>query len=160
MQSHRRIPPSNQMQRSKRPTMKMKKTSSGDDALPPLALQPRDYEMLSHAASCGGATSMQFSLIFFNLAIATDPQTKITRVIPHSNCQTRLRLLHLHGYFGRIEQESKKSDGTKSYIYLLTAKGARALAERLGIGVSVLGWRKIKKESRSQFLGHLMAVNE
>jgi hypothetical protein len=62
----------------------------------------------------------------------------------NSNCQSRLKFLRELGYIDYFEERTTRKEGLAPYLYFLTKKGARALADYLSCDVEDLAWRKIK----------------
>lgn len=126
-------------------------SSSKGTSLPVLSLRARDFQMLETIGACGGLTALHLTALFF-------PPYRYPVSVAHSNCERRLKLLHVHGYVARIEQPQILSDGRKPFVYTLTKKGAQMLAHSMECELSELQWRVLEGESE-HFLDHLLLTN-
>lgn len=117
-------------------------------------LTERDYDILENVALYGGLTSMDISTLLF------PPAFHKGNIVPHTNCQERLKGLFKERFLERIEQASIRSKGTRRNIHVLTTRGARVLAAHRACQVEDLAWRKMSKDSRDLFLEHRMWVNQ
>ncbi len=121
---------------------------------PNFSMTDRDYRILYFLALFGGLRAMELSTLEF-WKDPTHWQPK-----PHKNCQQRLLFLHKGGYVTHLEQASIPSEGRRPFIHLITQKGIKALAAHRGVEVNELRWRKVDLRSGTQFLDHLMSINE
>lgn len=126
-------------------------SSSKGTPLPMLSLRERDFQILETVGACGGLTALHLTALFF-------PPYRYPVSVAHSNCERRLKLLHMHGYLARIEQPQILSDGRKPFVHTLTKKGAQILAHYVGCELSELQWRVLEGESE-HFLDHLLLTN-
>src|SRR5689334_6891938 len=81
----------------------------------PTTIVPRDYEIIRLCAALGGVESFDISTLLFTPApIKGDFETRLQT---QANSQKRLKLLYDRGFLDRIEQPSRRSDGTKYNIH-------------------------------------------
>ncbi len=72
----------------------------------------------------------------------------------------RLRLLHQHGYLARRRLPVEYGQGSGQALYLLAGRGAALLAERRGVDLAEIGWRRSHNHVSSPFLEHTLMVND
>lgn len=77
-----------------------------------------------------------------------------------SACRTRLRRLVTAGLLERAEQEQRKAEGRRPYLYMLTEAGGALLMDELGIEQHELDWRPSYNDVRWPFLRHQLAIND
>lgn len=77
-----------------------------------------------------------------------------------SACRARLRRLVSAGLLERAEQEQRKAEGRRPYLYMLTEAGGQLLVDELGVEPENLDWRPSYNNVRWPFLRHQLAIND
>jgi hypothetical protein len=72
----------------------------------------------------------------------------------------RLKLLHQHGYLARHRLPVEEGQGSSQYLYMLSTRGAQLVAERLGVDIADIGWKRTQNHVSSPFLEHTLMVND
>src|SRR5262249_39243149 len=114
-------------------------------------------------AARGGLTARQISTLFYPPVFATDSETSekyLDLNNAHSNCRDRLKRHLKEGNVRRIERYQLLSEGKKPYVYALTRKGARVLAEHLGCEIEDLDWRQTDVRLTKDNIEHLVQNND
>ena len=82
-------------------------------------------------------------------------------IFPSKNtANARLRHLHEHGYLTRRRLPVEHGEGSSQYLYLLASRGAQLVADRLGVDVAEIRWRRSQNHVSSMFLEHTLMVND
>jgi len=118
--------------------------------------QPRDELVFADIYERRGLTALQITARHYPLDQAPEKRT-FPITARHSSCEKRLLQCVQHGYLERHEQLVKRSQGSKDYIYLLSPKGVRLLAEWLGLPRSELPYYTYDPERKS--FEHLLERN-
>lgn len=72
----------------------------------------------------------------------------------------RLGLLARHGFLERQEQASKPSEGRAPYLYLMTEKSVRHLAELFDCERSAIPWHPADNHLKQLFLDHQLRIQD
>lgn len=75
-------------------------------------------------------------------------------------CERRMRMLFQAGLVRRIEQPTKRGNGTKPFIYALSNDGATALISELGIDPTEIEWQPKSREDNYPFMDHLLLTTD
>jgi hypothetical protein len=115
-----------------------------------LRLRERDLAIVEAVHRLRVLSTEQIAQLFF----PTD------QVGVSSACRTRLRRLVSAGLLERAEQEQRKAEGRRPYLYMLTEAGGRLLVDELGLEPEDLDWQPSYNNVRWPFLRHQLAIND
>ena len=77
-----------------------------------------------------------------------------------NTANARLRRLHAHGYLARRRLPVEDGQGSSQYLYMLASRGAQLVADRLGVDLAEIGWKRSQNHASSLFLDHTLMVND
>lgn len=119
-------------------------------AEPRLRLRARDLDIVEAVHRLRVLSTEQIAQLFFP-TVGDGVSTA---------CRTRLRRLAVAGLLERAEQEQRKTDGRRPYLYMLTEAGGRLLVDELGLEPDELDWQPSYNDVRWPFLRHQLAIND
>jgi hypothetical protein len=127
-------------------------------------MTPRDFAILEDIGKCGALTAEQIAVRHFGVAVvrkgkSTNPDAEPV-LATFSNAQRRLKGLREEGMVKRVERYQRLSEGRLPYLYMLTRRGAEALAEERDCSVADLEWRQTDKRIRPNYIEHLIWTND
>ena len=106
------------------------------------------------------ARDQDLILWVYHLRVARRDQLQ-RLIFPSKNtANARLRHLYEHGYLTRRRLPVEHGEGSSQYLYLLAGRGAQLVADRLGVDVAEIRWRRSQNHVSSMFLEHTLMVND
>ncbi len=127
---------------------------------PIFRLKQRDKYIFMAIYGCQMLTTPQISARFF------PPETRQASANVRSNkdissgCRRRLKRLTNEEYLYRRELPTTSREGKKPYLYFLTKRSVKVVADELSVPVKELKWRPSQNEIRPSSIAHCVAIND
>lgn len=115
-----------------------------------LRLRERDVSIVEAVHRLRVLSTEQIAQLFF--------PTRHARV--STACRDRLRRIVGAGLLERAEQEQRRSEGRRPYLYMLADAGAQLLIDELGVEQENVDWNPSYNNVRWPFLRHQLAIND